>query len=115
MPQMPLRESARSYQLDFSKPFAVQWGETQLPEEPRNDAFDMEDQRIANWLSQKLPPLYADAIDIAAAVHCADRLSLRGSKKRGWGRISGLRFRFDAYLFGNPLLSGTHFLKLCNS
>jgi 7-cyano-7-deazaguanine synthase in queuosine biosynthesis len=80
------REPSKSYQLDFGKPFAVQWGETQASEDFRNDAYDMQDQHIANWLNQKLPPLFADAIDIAAAAHCADRLSLRGTKKGGWGR-----------------------------
>ncbi len=86
MVRIASRERSKSYQLDFSKPFAVQWGETQVSENFRNDAYDMQDQRIANWLNQKLPPLFADAIDIAAAAHCADRLSLRGSKKGGWGR-----------------------------
>jgi 7-cyano-7-deazaguanine synthase in queuosine biosynthesis len=77
---------SKSYDFDFSKPFAVQWGETRISEDPRLDAYEIQDQRIADWLNQKLPPLYADAIDIAAAAHCADRLSLRGTKKRGWGR-----------------------------
>jgi 7-cyano-7-deazaguanine synthase in queuosine biosynthesis len=79
-------ERFRSYQLDFSKPFTVQWGDTQVAEDFRNDAYDIQDQHITNWLNQRLPPLFADAIDIAAAAHCADRLSLRGSKKGGWGR-----------------------------
>lgn len=77
---------SKSYDFDFSKPFAVQWGETRISEDPRLDSYEIQDQRIADWLSQKLLPLYADAIDIAAAAHCADRLSLRGTKKRGWGR-----------------------------
>jgi hypothetical protein len=76
----------KSYDFDFSKSFAVQWGETQISECLRLDAYEIQDQRIADWLNQKLPPLYADAIDIAAAAHCADRLSLRGTKKHGWGR-----------------------------
>jgi 7-cyano-7-deazaguanine synthase in queuosine biosynthesis len=79
-------EQSKSYDFDFCKPFAVQWGETQVSEDPRQDAYEIQDQRIADWLNQKLPPLYADAIDIAVAAHCADRLSLRGNKKRGWGR-----------------------------
>jgi 7-cyano-7-deazaguanine synthase in queuosine biosynthesis len=79
-------EQSKSYRLDFSKPFAVQWGETQTSSDLRSDAYDMQDQRIANSLSQKLPPLFADAIDIAAAVHCTDRLCIRGSKRSGWGR-----------------------------
>ena len=62
---------SKSYDFDFSKSFAVQWGETQVSEDLRLDAYEIQDQRIADWLNQKIPPLYADAIDIAAAAHCA--------------------------------------------
>ena len=77
---------SKSYDFDFSKPFAVQWGETQISEDPRRDAYEIQDQRVADWLNQRLPPLYADAIDIAVAAHCADRLALRGTGQHGWGR-----------------------------
>jgi len=79
------------YSFDFRNSYAVVWGEAQDPSDQRHDAYDIQDQRIANQLSQKLPPLYADAIDLAAAVHCADRLALRGKKKQGWGRTLQLK------------------------
>lgn len=91
MPQIPYQDWPKSYQFDFSKPFAVQWGEVQVSEEPCNDAYELQDKHIADALNQKLPPLYADAIDLAIAVHCVDRLSLRGTKKYGWGRNLRLR------------------------
>jgi 7-cyano-7-deazaguanine synthase in queuosine biosynthesis len=78
------------YTFDFRNPFAVVWGERDSSDQ-RQDAYDIQDQRIADQLSQKLPPLYADAIDLAAAVHCADRLAVRGKKKQGWGRTLRLQ------------------------
>jgi 7-cyano-7-deazaguanine synthase in queuosine biosynthesis len=86
MPQIPITNCPKSYEFDFSRPFAVQWGEVRISEEPRTDAYDLQDTRIADALNQKLPPLYADAIDLAVAVHCVDRLSLRGTRNHGWGR-----------------------------
>ena len=85
-----MNEQAKSFRLNFSKPFAIQWGEMQASENSRNNVYDVGDQRIANWLNQKLPPLFADAIDIAVAVHSADRLVLRGNKRGGWGRTMRL-------------------------
>src|SRR6185437_12006220 len=79
------------YSFDFRNPYAVVWGEAQDSPDQRHDAYDIQDQRIADQLSQELPPLYADAIDLAAAVHCADRLALRGKKKQGWGRTLRLK------------------------
>jgi 7-cyano-7-deazaguanine synthase in queuosine biosynthesis len=75
----------RTYDFNFSRPYAVVWGEAQVSSE-NQDRYEIQDQQIADQLSQKLPPLYADAIDLAVAVHCADRLAVRGNKKRGWGR-----------------------------
>lgn len=91
MPEVPDRDASKSYEFDFSKPFAVQWGEMEVSEEPHNDAYELQDKHIADTLNKKLPPLYADAIDLAVAIHCVDRLSLRGTRKHGWGRDLRLR------------------------
>ena len=91
MSQITNRQPIKSYKFDFSQPFAVQWGEMQVLKEPHNDAYDLQDKHIADALNQRLPPLYADAIDLAAAIHCVDRLSLRGTKRHGWGRNLRLR------------------------
>lgn len=78
--------TAKAYSFDFaSSPYAVVWGETHSSTQ-HQDGYEIQDERIADQLSQKLPPLYADAIDLAVAVHCVDRLALRGNRKRGWGR-----------------------------
>jgi 7-cyano-7-deazaguanine synthase in queuosine biosynthesis len=82
---MPQLLNPRTYDFDFSRSYAVEWGEAQDAAQ-HQDAYEIQDQHIADQLSQKLPALYADAIDLAVAVHCADRLALRGNKKRGWGR-----------------------------
>ena len=85
------RSRSRSYQFDFTTPYAVEWGETEASYDAHKDAYDLQDKHIPDALNQKLPPLYADAIDLAIAIHCADRLSLRGTKKHGWGRDLRLR------------------------
>jgi 7-cyano-7-deazaguanine synthase in queuosine biosynthesis len=77
--------NSRTYDFDFSRPYAVLWGEAQVSSE-HQDSYEIQDQHIADEFSQKLPPLYADTIDLAVAVHCADRLGVRGNRKRGWGR-----------------------------
>jgi 7-cyano-7-deazaguanine synthase in queuosine biosynthesis len=96
--------NSRTYDFDFGRSYAVVWGEAQVSSE-HQDSYEIQDQHIADQLSQKLPPLYADTIDLAVAVHCADRLAVRGNKKRGWGRTLRLKVavRFVSFWQSAPV------------
>ena len=52
----------------------------------RRQSFVLADEGISSRLNQVVPQIYADAVDIAAALHLADRMAVRGPGQHGWGR-----------------------------
>lgn len=91
---MKSKEQAPRFSFDFSHADRLSWRHG-----PKNDdngamfaGFFLNDQEIADEFAQVLEPLLADALDIAAAVHMADRLAIRSAERSdNWSRILELQ------------------------
>ena len=77
--------------FDFRGLAALEWTADDIEGTARSQRFVLTDSTISERLNQAIPEIYADAVDIAAAVHLADRRTLRGIGGRGFGRSFELR------------------------
>jgi len=82
----PIKLPQQRHNFDFADQYALEWCSTNIDEQGRPQKFVLTDETISGRLHQNIPPIYADAVDVAAAVHLADRRALRGPENRGWSR-----------------------------
>ncbi len=85
------RTIAKRQRFDFSDLAALEWMADDLEETARSQRFVLTDSTISERLNQAIAEIYADAVDVAAAVHLADRRTMRGIGGRGFARSFELR------------------------
>lgn len=86
--------SLGTYTFDFGNPGQIRWHfakEDIVENAPEPVSYFFDDDSIARQCSEVLSPLMADVVDVAVAVHMADRLALRRGKDLlgptiGWAR-----------------------------
>lgn len=70
-----------SFSFDLTRADGVVWSrggkDSQFGERGTSAGFFIDDMEIADEFASRLPPLMADLVDIASAVHTADRLAVR--------------------------------------
>lgn len=86
MAQRDSRLTTERTVFDFFEAPAVDWSATEFGADSRRQSFVLADEGISTRLNQVVPQIYADAVDIAAALHLADRMAVRGPGQRGWAR-----------------------------
>jgi hypothetical protein len=72
--------SLGTYTFDFGNPGQIRWHfakEDIVENAPEPVSYFFDDDNIARQCSEVLSPLMADVVDVAVAVHMADRLALR--------------------------------------
>jgi 7-cyano-7-deazaguanine synthase in queuosine biosynthesis len=85
-----------TFVFDFTRADQAAWSDGRNHRELRGQGtrakFFVDDREIADEVASMLPPLMADLVDIALAVHTADRLALRTLNcSNNWGRRLELR------------------------
>jgi len=82
----PKKLIQHGYSFDFTDATVVEWIATDVSSDSQNQRFILADEHISDSLHRAVPAIYADVVDVAAAIHFADRLSVRGSGNHGWAR-----------------------------
>lgn len=91
MGYQPVKLLRQQHRFDFANEYALEWSATDLENQTRTQRFVLTDNTISERLHKRIPAIYADAVDVAAAVHLADRKVVRGRGNRGWARDLRLR------------------------
>lgn len=88
-------ETQTRFSFDFANPSHVTWTHNRhhaTLEEGKPATFSVDDQEIATRFSSAVEPLMADLVDIAVAIHMADRLAVRAlDGPANWSRDLRLR------------------------
>jgi 7-cyano-7-deazaguanine synthase in queuosine biosynthesis len=87
----PKKLVQHGYSFDFTDATVVEWIATDVSGDSQNQRFILADEHISDSLHRVVPAIYADVVDVAAAIHFADRLSIRGPGNHGWARELKLR------------------------
>lgn len=88
---MTLKIRPTEFTFDFTRADRVTWThaaqDVEIPPQGTPAMFYVNDEQIADQFSSVLTPILADLVDVAVAIHMADRLALRDRYfTNGWSR-----------------------------
>lgn len=117
---MKARATRTRFSFDFTHVHDVTWSYDRhraTLEAGKPATFSIDDQEIATRFSSAVEPVVADLVDIAVAIHMADRLAIRAIEEPGnWSREFHLRLavrhpeKWNAPLFQERFISLVNFL-----